>query len=40
MPYILDCVKSYGTLGEICGIFREIFGEYEEPAIYWGELIW
>ena len=34
MPYILDCVKSYGTLGEICGIFREIFGEYEEPAIY------
>jgi methylmalonyl-CoA mutase N-terminal domain/subunit len=34
MPYIIDCVKSYGTLGEICGIFREIFGEYEEPAIY------
>ena len=34
MPYVLNCVRSYGTLGEICGLLREIFGEYEEPAIY------
>jgi len=34
MPYIINCVKSYSTLGEICGLLREIFGEYEEPAIY------
>jgi methylmalonyl-CoA mutase N-terminal domain/subunit len=34
MPYILDCVHSYATLGETCGVFREVFGEYEEPAIY------
>ena len=34
MPYILDCVHSYATLGETCGILREVFGEYEEPAIY------
>jgi len=34
MPYILDCVHSYATLGETCGVLREVFGEYEEPAIY------
>ena len=34
MPYILDCVHSYVTLGETCGVLREVFGEYEEPAIY------
>ena len=28
MPYILDAVKSYATLGEICGVLREVFGEY------------
>ncbi|MBN1540440.1 MAG: methylmalonyl-CoA mutase family protein [Candidatus Thermoplasmatota archaeon] len=34
MPYILDCVHAYGTLGEICGVLREVFGEYKEPAIF------
>ena len=34
MPIILDCVHSYGTLGEICQVFRDVFGEYVEPAIY------
>jgi len=34
MPYILDCVHGYATLGETCSILREVFGEYEEPAIY------
>lgn len=34
MPYILDCVHSYATLGETCQVLREVFGEYEEPAIY------
>lgn len=29
MPYILDCVKSYATIGEICGELRQIFGEYK-----------
>ena len=33
MPYILDCVRAYATLGEIMGVFREVFGEYREPAI-------
>jgi len=33
MPYILDCVRAYSTLGEIMGVFREVFGEYREPTI-------
>jgi methylmalonyl-CoA mutase N-terminal domain/subunit len=34
MPFILDCVHSYATLGETCDILREVFGEYKEPAVY------
>jgi methylmalonyl-CoA mutase N-terminal domain/subunit len=34
MPFILDCVHSYATLGETCQVLRDVFGEYEEPAIY------
>ncbi len=30
MPFILDCVRSYATLGEICNQLREVFGEYKE----------
>ena len=33
MPYILDAVRVYGTLGEICGILREVFGEYQQAVI-------
>jgi len=33
MPYILDAVRAYCTLGEICGLLREVFGEYREPVI-------
>ena len=33
MPYILDAVKSYATLGEVCGVLREVFGEYEQTVI-------
>ncbi|WIW71386.1 acyl-CoA mutase large subunit family protein [Anaerosinus gibii] len=29
MPYILAAVKTYATLGEICGVMRKVFGEYE-----------
>lgn len=34
MPYILDCVHLYATLGETCQVLRDVFGEYVEPAIY------
>jgi methylmalonyl-CoA mutase N-terminal domain/subunit len=33
LPYILDCVRAYATLGEIMGIFRQVFGEYREPVV-------
>lgn len=29
MPAIISCVKAYATLGEICRVMREVFGEYE-----------
>jgi methylmalonyl-CoA mutase N-terminal domain/subunit len=31
MPYILDCVRAYATLGEITGVMKNIFGLYYEP---------
>jgi methylmalonyl-CoA mutase N-terminal domain/subunit len=32
MPGILDCVRCYCTLGEICDVLRDVYGLYEEPA--------
>ncbi|MTI46501.1 acyl-CoA mutase large subunit family protein [Sporosalibacterium faouarense] len=32
MPYIIEAVKAYGTLGEICGVMREVFGEYQQSV--------
>ncbi|WZL72794.1 methylmalonyl-CoA mutase family protein [Clostridiaceae bacterium 35-E11] len=32
MPFILDAVRAYGTLGEICGVMREVFGEYQQSV--------
>jgi methylmalonyl-CoA mutase N-terminal domain/subunit len=32
MPRFLDCVRSYVTLGEICGALRGVFGEYSAPT--------
>jgi methylmalonyl-CoA mutase N-terminal domain/subunit len=31
LPPILDCVRSYATLGEMCDALRAVFGEYREP---------
>jgi methylmalonyl-CoA mutase N-terminal domain/subunit len=31
MPAILDCVRAYATLGEICDQLRAVYGTYEEP---------
>ncbi|WP_241558789.1 acyl-CoA mutase large subunit family protein [Oceanobacillus halophilus] len=28
MPYILDAVRAYASVGEICNVLREEFGEY------------
>ncbi|MFZ0963339.1 MAG: methylmalonyl-CoA mutase family protein [Terriglobia bacterium] len=32
MPYILECVRAYATVGEMCDVLRKVFGTYEEPA--------
>ena len=32
MPYILDAVRAYATLGEIVSVMKEVFGKYEEPT--------
>jgi len=34
MPPLLDCIRSYATLGEMCDALRGVFGEYQEPSIY------
>ena len=31
MPFILDAVRSYATLGEIISVMTEVFGTYQEP---------
>ncbi len=32
MPALIECAKAYATLGEMCGVFRAVFGEYREPV--------
>lgn len=32
MPLILESVKAYATLGEICDVLKEVFGEYGQPT--------
>jgi methylmalonyl-CoA mutase N-terminal domain/subunit len=33
MPFILQAVKTLASLGEVCDTLREVFGEYEAPAL-------
>ncbi len=33
MPSILECVRRYATLGEICGVLRGEFGEYQPKTV-------
>ncbi|KPN31152.1 methylmalonyl-CoA mutase [Halolamina pelagica] len=30
MPYIVDAVKAKATVGEVCNLFRDVFGEYQQ----------
>ncbi len=32
MPLLIDCVRSYCTLGEMCDALKEVYGEYQEPV--------
>jgi methylmalonyl-CoA mutase N-terminal domain/subunit len=33
MPIIIEAVKSYATLGEICDVLRSVYGEYKELIV-------
>jgi methylmalonyl-CoA mutase cobalamin-binding domain/chain len=33
MPYILDAVRAYATLGEVCDALRDVFGAYQETTL-------
>jgi methylmalonyl-CoA mutase N-terminal domain/subunit len=33
MPPIIEAVRNYATEGEICGVLREVFGEYRENVV-------
>jgi len=33
MPFILDAVRAYATVGEICDAFRDVFGTYTETSV-------
>src|SRR5687768_2642869 len=34
MPLILDCARAYCSVGEISDALRDVFGTYEEPAVF------
>ena len=34
MPLIVGAVKCYSSIGEICGILRDVFGEYKAPVVF------
>ena len=32
VPFVINAVKAYATIGEICDVFRKVYGEYRGPA--------
>ena len=34
MPLLVNCCKAYATVGEMAGVFRDLFGEWEEPSLF------
>lgn len=34
MPHLVKCCHAYATVGEMAGIFRQVFGEWKEPDFY------
>jgi len=34
VPILIQAVKNYATLGEICDVFRRVFGEYRETKFF------
>jgi methylmalonyl-CoA mutase N-terminal domain/subunit len=34
MPFIIDAVREYATIQEICDVWREVFGRYSDPGYF------
>ncbi|MBW1705130.1 MAG: methylmalonyl-CoA mutase family protein [Deltaproteobacteria bacterium] len=34
MEPLIDAVKNYATLQEVCDVYRQVYGEYRDPGIY------
>jgi methylmalonyl-CoA mutase N-terminal domain/subunit len=34
MPYLVEACKAYATVGEMARVFRDVFGEFEEPGLF------
>jgi methylmalonyl-CoA mutase N-terminal domain/subunit len=34
MESVIDAVKNFATLQEVCDVYRKVFGEYRDPGIY------
>jgi methylmalonyl-CoA mutase N-terminal domain/subunit len=34
MPHIIDAVREYATIQEICDVWREVFGRYTDPGYF------
>jgi methylmalonyl-CoA mutase N-terminal domain/subunit len=34
MPLLVDCCRAYATVGEMAGVFRDLFGEWDEPSLF------
>jgi methylmalonyl-CoA mutase N-terminal domain/subunit len=33
MPHLIEATKAYATLGEMCGVLRDEWGEYRPPTV-------
>ena len=34
MPDLVECCRVYATVGEMTGVFQDVFGEWQEPSIF------
>jgi methylmalonyl-CoA mutase N-terminal domain/subunit len=34
MSALVNCCRAYATVGEMAGVFRDVFGEWDEPSIF------
>ncbi len=34
MPFLVECVKNYCTVQEMCDVLRKVFGQYRDPGMY------